>query len=71
MKTKTHFAFRVDIWAMTMRRPWVGLVSFVAALLVLALGHRWLVTASWRGYGKLYEANLAVYAGGGAALLNT
>jgi hypothetical protein len=54
-----------------MRRPWIGMARFVAVLLVLALGHRWLVTASWRGYGKLYEANLAVYAGGGAALLNT
>jgi len=32
---------------MTMRRPWVGIASFVAVLLVLALGHRWSVTASW------------------------
>jgi hypothetical protein len=32
---------------MTMRRSWVGMTSFVAALLVLALGHRWSVTASW------------------------
>ena len=32
---------------MTMRRPWVGMASFVAVLLVLALGHRWSVTASW------------------------
>jgi hypothetical protein len=30
-----------------MRRPWVGMASFVAVLLVLALGHRWLGTASW------------------------
>ena len=30
-----------------MRRPWVGMASFVAVLLVLALGHRWSVTASW------------------------
>ena len=29
-----------------MRRPWAGMASFVAVLLVLALGHRW-VTASW------------------------
>ena len=32
---------------MTMRRPWVGMASFVAVLLVLALGHRWSVTAFW------------------------
>ena len=32
---------------MTMRRPWVGIASFVAVLFVLALGHRWSVTASW------------------------
>ena len=25
---------------MTMRRPWVGMASFVAVLLVVALGHR-------------------------------
>ena len=31
----------------TMRRPWVVMASFVAVLLVLALGHRWSVTASW------------------------
>jgi len=31
----------------TMRRPWVAMASFVAVLLVLALGHRWSVTASW------------------------
>jgi hypothetical protein len=30
-----------------MRRPWAGMASFVAVLLVLALGHRWSVTASW------------------------
>jgi hypothetical protein len=30
-----------------MRRPWVAMASFVAVLLVLALGHRWSVTASW------------------------
>jgi hypothetical protein len=30
-----------------MRWPWVGMASFVAVLLVLALGHRWSVTASW------------------------
>jgi len=30
-----------------MRRPWVVMASFVAVLLVLALGHRWSVTASW------------------------
>jgi hypothetical protein len=29
------------------RRPWIGMASFVAVLLVLALGHRWPVTASW------------------------
>jgi hypothetical protein len=28
---------------MTMRRPRVGIASFVAVLLVLALGHRWSV----------------------------
>jgi hypothetical protein len=32
---------------MTMRRPWVGMASFVAVLLVVALGHRLSVTASW------------------------
>jgi hypothetical protein len=32
---------------MTMRRPWVGMASFVAVLLVLAFGHRWSATASW------------------------
>jgi hypothetical protein len=32
---------------MTMRRPWVGTASFVAVLVVLALGHRWSLTASW------------------------
>ena len=32
---------------MTMRRPWIGMASFVAVLLVLALGHRWSATASW------------------------
>ena len=31
----------------TMRRPWVAVASFVAVLSVLALGHRWSVTASW------------------------
>ena len=31
----------------TMRRPWVAMASFVVVLLVLALGHRWSVTASW------------------------
>jgi hypothetical protein len=30
-----------------MRWPWVVHASFVAVLLVLALGHRWSVTASW------------------------
>jgi hypothetical protein len=30
-----------------MRRPWVGLASLVAVLLVVALGHRWSVTVSW------------------------
>src|SRR5262245_26719264 len=30
-----------------MRRPWVGMASFVAVLLVVAFGHRWSVTASW------------------------
>jgi len=30
-----------------MRRPWVAMASFVVVLLVLALGHRWSVTASW------------------------
>jgi len=28
-------------------QPWVAMASFVAVLLVLALGHRWSVTASW------------------------
>ena len=32
---------------MTMRQLWVGMTSFVAVLLVLALGHRWPVTAPW------------------------
>jgi hypothetical protein len=32
---------------MTMRRPWVGMASNVAVLLVLAFGHRWSATASW------------------------
>src|SRR6201984_2995652 len=32
---------------MKMRRHWEGIVSFVAVLLVLALGHRWSATASW------------------------
>jgi hypothetical protein len=31
----------------TMRRPWVAIASFVVVLLVLALGHRCSVTASW------------------------
>ena len=31
----------------TMRRSWVAMAAFVAVLLVLALGHRWSVTASW------------------------
>jgi hypothetical protein len=31
----------------TIRRPRVGMAGFVAVLLVLALGHRWSVTASW------------------------
>jgi hypothetical protein len=30
-----------------MRRSWVAMAAFVAVLLVLALGHRWSVTASW------------------------
>jgi hypothetical protein len=30
-----------------MQRPWVAMASFVAVLLVVALGHRWSVTASW------------------------
>jgi hypothetical protein len=30
-----------------MRRSWAAMVGFVALLLVLALGHRWSVTASW------------------------
>src|SRR4029434_3294143 len=30
-----------------MRLPWIVMASFVAVLLVLALGHRWSVTASW------------------------
>jgi hypothetical protein len=30
-----------------MRRPGVAMAGFVAVLLVLALGHRWSVTASW------------------------
>jgi hypothetical protein len=32
---------------MTMRRPWIGMASFVAVLLVLAFGHRWSATAPW------------------------
>ena len=32
---------------MTLRRPWVGIASFVAVLLVLALAHRWSATVSW------------------------
>jgi hypothetical protein len=32
---------------MTMPRPWVGMASFVAVLLVLAFGHRWSATATW------------------------
>ena len=31
----------------TMRRPWVAMDACVVVLLVLALGHRWSVTASW------------------------
>src|SRR5262249_50687054 len=31
----------------TMRRPWVAMDAFVVVLLVLALGHRWSLTASW------------------------
>jgi hypothetical protein len=31
----------------TIRLPWIVMASFVAVLLVLALGHRWSVTASW------------------------
>ena len=31
----------------TMRGTWVVMASFVAVLLVMALGHRWSVTASW------------------------
>ena len=31
----------------TMRWPWVAMASFVVVLLVLALGHRWSMTASW------------------------
>jgi hypothetical protein len=30
-----------------MRRPWAAMAGFVVVLLVLALGHRWSVTASW------------------------
>src|SRR5215831_5876979 len=33
--------------SVTARRPWVVMASFVAVLLVLALGHRRSVTASW------------------------
>src|SRR5439155_21997379 len=32
---------------LTMRRPCVGIASLIAVLLVVALGHRWSVTASW------------------------
>jgi hypothetical protein len=32
---------------MTMQWPRIAAASFVAVLLVLALGHRWSVTASW------------------------
>jgi hypothetical protein len=32
---------------MTMPRPWVGMASFVAVLLVVAFGHRWSATATW------------------------
>jgi hypothetical protein len=35
-----------------MLRPWVVMTSFVAVLLVLALGHRGSVTASWFASGK-------------------
>ena len=31
----------------TMRWTWVAMASFVVVLLVLALGHRWSMTASW------------------------
>jgi transposase len=31
----------------TIYRPWVGMASVVAVLIVLALGHRWSVTGSW------------------------
>ena len=30
-----------------MRRSWAAMAGFVAVLLLLALGHRWSVTASW------------------------
>jgi len=29
----------------TMQRPWVAMAGFVAVLLVVALGHRWSMTA--------------------------
>src|SRR5262245_57063301 len=32
---------------LTMRRSWAAMAGFVAVLLLLALGHRWSVTASW------------------------
>jgi len=41
---------------MTMRRPWVGMASFVAVLLVLAFGHRWSATASWFTSDKTWWA---------------
>jgi hypothetical protein len=62
-----------------MRRPWVGMASFVAVLLVLALGHRWSVTASWftsdktcreRHAPRWFVERLAAYVEGGVALLN-
>src|SRR5215471_7104330 len=41
-------SFRGQSARVTMRRaPWVAMAGFVAALLVLAVGHRWSVTASW------------------------
>ena len=37
-------------------QPWVAMASFVAVLLVLALGHRWSVTASWFTSDNLQHA---------------
>jgi hypothetical protein len=35
-----------------MRRSWAAMAGFLAVLLVMALGHRWSVSASWFTSGK-------------------